>query len=282
MRPETALLALLLAMPAAGDELKSEFGGHLKLGAVAQAYPSDSIIREIAGSDSLGTSLELRLNLAAHSGSWSFDTAWQLVGLHAETLPLTGSPGDERRLLDLTAIIDEGDEHVYLHRLDRLWVGYANDKAVIRLGRQALSWGNGLAYTPMDIVNPFDPATIDTEYKSGDDMLYLQYLQDNGNDVQAAWVARRNPLTGNAGTDVATVAVKYHGFAETGEYDLLIARSYGDTLLGLGYSRSLGGAVWGNDVVVTDTDTGTELQFVTNLLYSWVWFVTWPPTCSSR
>ena len=35
---------------------------------------------------------------------------------------------------------------------------------------------------PMDLMNPFDPATIDTEYKAGDDMLYFQYLQDGGND----------------------------------------------------------------------------------------------------
>ena len=272
MRPELVLLALFLAVPATGDDVTTEFGGHTTLGAVVQSFPSDSVIRAVAGSESLGTSLELRLKLSAHAHRWSLDTAWQRVGLHAKTLALTGPPNDERRLLDLTAIIDEGDEHAYLHRLDRLWVGYANEKAVIRLGRQALSWGNGLAYTPMDIVNPFDPATIDTEYKAGDDMLYLQYLQDNGNDVQAAWVARRNPVTGDAGTDVATVAVKYHGFTGTGEYDLLIAQSYGDTLLGLGYARSLGGAVWGNDVVVTDTDTGTELQLVTNLLYSWVWF----------
>ena len=272
MRPEFVLLALLLALPAAGDDLLTEFGGHTKLGAVAQSYPSDSVIRDLAGSDSLASALELRLNFGAQAGRWSFDSAWQLVGLHAETLPLTGTPSDQRRLFDLTGVIDDGAEHAYLHRLDRLWIGYASEKAVVRLGRQALSWGNGLAYTPMDIVNPFDPAAIDTEYKTGDDMLYLQYLQENGNDVQGAWVARRNPVTGDAESDAATVAVKYHGFAGTSEYDLLVARSYGDTVLGLGYSRGVGGAVWGSDLVVTDTESGAELQFVTNLLYSWVWF----------
>ena len=29
---------------------------------------------------------------------------------------------------------------------------------MVRVGRQALSWGNGLSYAPMDLVNPFDPA----------------------------------------------------------------------------------------------------------------------------
>jgi len=37
-----------------------------------------------------------------------------------------------------------------------------------------LSWGNGLVFSPMDIVNPFDPTAVDTEYKAGDDMLYGQ------------------------------------------------------------------------------------------------------------
>jgi hypothetical protein len=63
----------------------------------------------------------------------------------------------------------------------------------------------------MDLVNPFDPASIDTEYKAGDDMLYVQYLQDNGNDMQAAYVFRRDVLTGDAKSDQATAAIKYQG-----------------------------------------------------------------------
>jgi hypothetical protein len=123
----------------------------------------------------------------------------------------------------------------------------------------------------MDLVNPFNPASIDTEYKAGDDMLYLQYLQNNGNDVQAAYVARRNLASGDVEADEATAAVKYHGFAGEGEFDLLLARGYGDTVLGVGMSHAIGGAVWSADLVVTDTDADTYAQFVTNLMYSWVW-----------
>ena len=81
--------------------------------------------------------------------------------------------------------------------------GRALDQAAdenLRFGRQALSWGNGLFYAPMDLVNPFDPAAIDTEYKAGDDMLYLQYLQDSGNDLQAAVVVRAPAGADHAGT----------------------------------------------------------------------------------
>ena len=60
------------------------------------------------------------------------------------------------------------------------------------------------------------------------------------------------------------------GFAGAGEYDLLVARSYGDPVLGVGVNRGIGGAVWSADLVATDTDDDLYLQFVTNLTYSWI------------
>ncbi len=158
-----------------------------------------------------------------------------------------------------------------LHRLDRLWIGYTTDKTVVRFGRQAISWGNGLFYAPMDLVNPFDPATVDTEYKPGDDMLYVQHLQSNGNDVQAAVVIRRDVVTGDVDSDQATYSAKYHGFAGESEYDLLVAQHYSDTVVGFGGTRSIGGAIVRGDIVVTDTDLDTYLQVVANWSYSWIW-----------
>jgi hypothetical protein len=272
MRYVLAIAALTLPWLATAAEMTTEFGGHAKLRATGQTYPENSVYRDIAGSSALDVLGDLRLNGNARSGYWSFDAAWQLVGLSADTLPFTGLPEDDRRYLDLTAVIDESGDSAILHRLDRISVGYTSEKAVVRLGRQALSWGNGLFYAPMDLVNPFDPAAIDTEYKAGDDMLYLQYLRDSGDDVQAAWVARRDPVTDSAGSEQATAAVKYHGFAAFGEYDLLAAQSYGDAVLGVGFGRGIGGAVWSADLVVTDTDRDTYAQFVINIAYSWTAF----------
>jgi len=124
----------------------------------------------------------------------------------------------------------------------------------------------------MDLVNPFDPAAVDTEYKVGDDMLYAQFLRDSGDDVQGAYVVRRNPVSDDVEADESTVAVKYHGFAGEAEYDLLLAQSYGDTVLGLGGSKSIGGAIWRADLVATRTDDDTYAQLVTNFTYSWNWF----------
>jgi hypothetical protein len=270
MRHSWTLVLLLAAALAAADDNPLDFDGHTKLRGVWQTYPGDSLFRDLAGSSSLDKIGEVRLNLGARASGWSLQADYQLLGIYSEFLSL-GLPNDDRRLFDLTKVITDGSEHAWLHRLDRFWAGYAGKKVVVRAGRQALSWGNGLYFHPLDLVNPFDPTTIDTEYKTGDDMLYAQYLRDNGDDVQAAAVFRRDPLTGERGSDAGTVAVKYHGFAGEKEYDVLVGENLGNPVLGLGAVGSLGGAVVRGDLVITDTDDETQVEFVTNVSYSWMW-----------
>jgi hypothetical protein len=270
MPRSSALLFLLLCVAALADDASYEFGGHTKLRLVGQSYPDDSLFRDLVGSTSLDGAGELRLNFSAKRDGWSFHSDYQLLGLYSEFLPM-GMPNDDRRLFDLTKTITEGSDNALLHRLDRLWFGYAGEKAVIRIGRQALSWGNGLFFAPMDLVNPFDPTTIDTEYKTGDDMVYAQYLRDNGDDIQGATVFRRDPASGDVESDQGTVALKYHGFAGETEYDVLVAEDHGDRVFGLGGAGSLGGAVWRGDVVVTDTESDTVIEVVANLSHSWLW-----------
>lgn len=270
MRPSCVLLLLVAATAAIADGNSYDFGGHSKLRMLAQSYPDDSLFRDLIGTNSIDGAGELRLNSSAKNDKWSLHADYQLIAINSDFLA-AGLPGDDSRLFDLTSVLHDSDKNAVLHRLDRFWVGYAGEKTVVRFGRQALSWGNGLLYAPMDLVNPFDPATIDTEYKTGDDMLYVQYLRDGGDDVQGAVVFRRNVLTGDVESDEATIALKYHGFAGEHEYDVLVAESYGDTVVGVGHVRSIGGAVWRGDVVVTDSNDDTYIELVTNLSYSWVW-----------
>ena len=281
MRPSVGLLLIFAAAVAGANPY--DLGGHTKLRFVGVTFPSDSVLRELSGSNSLDLEGDLRLNFEASGGRWTFDAAYQLIGLYGDRVEYTRDlppaadlffhrfPSDERRLFDLTNVMHDRDKEALLHRLDRLWVGYSSEKAVARFGRQAITWGNGLFYAPMDLVNPFDPATIDTEYKAGDDMLYLQYLQDNGNDLQAAVVVRRDPLGGDVDSEQATSSVKYHGFAGESEYDLLVAEHYDALVVGIGGSHSLGGAVLSGDFVFTDTDADSYWQLVANWTYSWTW-----------
>lgn len=287
MRPEAALLLVLaggVALADGGPAEMVDLGGHTKFRLTDQSFPDDSLLREPYGANALDLGGEFRLSASAKQGPWSFAADYQLFALHGDSVGAAAGvpalslfpgyapyPDDERRLFDLTHVIHEAGDTAVVQRLDRLWAAYTTDRLVIRAGRQALSWGNGLFYAPMDLVNPFDPATIDTEFKTGDDMLYLQYLRGSGDDVQAAIVFRRDPVSGDVRADERTAAVKYHGFVGDREFDLLVADSYGNTVVGLGGVTSAGGAVLRGDLVLTAVGGDTYVEAVANASYSWTW-----------
>ncbi len=277
------LLALMLSLAGAPVGAEVEFGGHVKARLLADGYPAESVFDPLTGSAAAGAETELRANLSLASGPWSLETAWQLFAGSGDRFELsrdlasTGLPGvghlpnDDRRWVDLTGTIRDRNQVAALHRLDRLAVGYTGNNVVLRVGRQAITWGNGLVFSPMDIVNPFDPTAVDTEYKAGDDMFYGQYLRSNGDDFQFAYVLRRDPMTGELESSLATAALKYHGILGDGEYDLLVSNHYDDATISLGGNLSVAGAVLRGDAVWTDTAAGSRLQLVANLSYSWVW-----------
>jgi len=276
-------LLLPLTAPVHAQETTIDFGGRLSYQFILAGYPDDSLIRDLTGSRSLDNNIELRLNLGVDRGPLNLDASYQLIGLFGDTIDftrdlpeslqaLTGRyPQDDARLFDLTHVFRDEGRSAVLNRLDRLSVGYTGEKAVARFGRQALTWGNGMVYTPMDILNPFDPAAVDKEYKLGDDMLYGQYARDNGDDLQGVAVFRRSLETGNVDYEWSSFALKYHGFARSGEYDVLVARHFDDPLVAGGGNVPLGGAVWRGDVVVTLTEAEPVVTAVTSLSYSWVW-----------
>ncbi len=269
------------------ETTRYEYGGDLRTRGSLQTFPDDSAINALTGSSAVDFDGILRLKFGAARSGWDFKTDGQLIVSYGDSVEYTRElveqapgfealfgrlPNDDRRWWNLTETFEDKDKLAVTGRVDRLSIGYTGRSASLRFGRQALSWGNGLFYTPMDIVNPFDPTAVDTEYKVGDDMLYGQYLRGNGDDVQATYVVRRDPLTGDVETDQATIALKYHGFVGSGEIDLLVADQYGEALLGLGGSRDVGGAVWRSDLVLSDTETEDVVaQFVINTSYSWIW-----------
>mgnify|MGYP001824860204 FL=1 len=255
-------------------------GGHAKYFFVLNTFPDDSLFLDYLDTPAIDHNGDVRLKFSGQKDSLSASADYQMILQHGDSVALiSDSPGgvlstirvpnDDFRLLDLTHVIHQGDDTVLTHRLDRLYVDITGQKAVARVGRQAISWGNGMFYTPMDFFNPFDPSAVDKEYKTGDDMLYGQYLLDSGDDIQAVWVVRRD-IDGDVSSDVDSIAAKYHGFMGEYEYDLLISQHFDDVILGAGGIANLGGAVWRGDITLTDTQTEAVMSLVTSLTYSWV------------
>ena len=269
-------LCCALVAPVAANPFER---GHAKGILLSASYPDDSLFRESVGAVANDQGLDLRFNFSAGSGAWQLKADYQVLGLHGDSLELRRTlgnsfvvplplPDDDRRWFDLTGTITDTDDTLLVHRLDRLHLDYTGEKAVLRFGRQAVSWGNGLIYNPVDFFNPFDPAAIDTEYKFGDDMLYGQYLLDSGSDWQFVSVHRRDDA-GDVSTDVQSNAIKFHGFGMDREYDLLLAEHYNDTVVAVGGVANVGDAVLRGDVMLTDTDDGMVTSLVANWSWSW-------------
>jgi len=257
--------------------------GRVSPQAAVTLYPDNSVFRDVYGSTSFYSAFDARVVFGLKHESFSLDADYQLIGIYADQLELTRElppelqvlfrhlPTDRTRLFDLTQVFTDSGKTAALQRLDRLSVGFATDHVVMRFGRQAITWGNGLVFNVMDIFNPFDPAAVDKEFKTGDDMIYGQVLQNNGNDLQGVMVFRRDPITGDAESDQGSLAFKYHHMGSSFEIDALAAQHYGDTLLGVGANLSVGGAVLRGDLVIADTDDDTIGSLTTSYSRSWIW-----------
>lgn len=288
------------------------WGGHLRLRQFFGRVADDNLLAPVSPDLLTDAAQELRLKLKlgpfGPGDRFDFEIHSETVLREGDTLRATrrletlfpgalpdlpsgglfGAPvGDARRLFDLTAV-DEGSQYRATERIDRAVLSWHPDWGSVRVGRQALTWGDGLLFNPMDLFNPFSPSDVERDYKLGDDMVSVQMANVAGGELQLLGVPRRDLATGDVAWDQSSLAAKlHHGVPGTGgnvSGDLLAARHYGRTVLGAGASGTVAGGVWRTNVVWTDLDgtdgrdgapggTGGRSGFVTavaNLDRSWV------------
>lgn len=267
------LVAVLLMMSASARLWAWDYGGHVKYTFNDSEYPDASLASGLGGEQQISQGINTRLLFSQRQQRWSFEAHYELSALHSNSESLqAGQDPDQFRWFDLSHVFEDDSSDFILHRLDRLSLAYSAESLVMRLGRQAVSWGNGLVFHPMDIFNPFQPITIDKDYKTGDDMLYGQWTTSQGNDWQMILLPRRD-ATGDIEQSQSSLAFKYHGISGGSDVDVLLAQHYDQPLFGIGYSRALGEALWRLDITHNRSDNDGEItSFITNLDYSWIWF----------
>ena len=287
MRCFTAILMLVCASTCCAYADEWEFRGHLKYQLTQAMYERDDLYAVYGDDDPTDHEIDFRFNAEKRRGRWDARIHYELLALGGDSLETrralsaagllpsiacTGLPSDDRRLFDLTHEITDKKRLAGVYRLDRFSVGYSGERMVMRAGRHVVSWGNGLAFNPLDIFNPFSPTAVDKDYKTGDDMLYGQWLFDSGDDLQAIILPRRDPVSHDVESDQGSFVLKYHGMKAGIDYDLLAARHFDEPLFGIGLAKDWHGAVWRLDVSVTElSDGGHATSLVTNLDRSWTW-----------
>jgi hypothetical protein len=263
-----------------------KFGGHAKYQYSVTDYRADDLSAALGANPARDQDLDMRLKLDGGAGPWDASVHYEFLADHGDSVSVrrsaaalgvagagTGLPDDRRRLFDLTDTVIDRDRTAAVQRLDRFVVGYREGGRSVRFGRQALSWGNGLVFQPLDFINPFAPTAIDKEYKTGEDMLYTQIAFPSATDLQAIVVPRRDLATHDIEGSESTYAVKFRSRAGGADLDLLGARHFDENLVGFGLARSVGGAVWRLDGLYVDVNhtRSDAWSIVTNLDYSWIW-----------
>lgn len=277
----------LFATPAWAADEGWKLGGHLKYQLNSTNFTSDDAAALYGDDPAHDQALDVRFKSEWRGRGWDFTAHYEVLTLSGDSVETrrtlgalgflasdrSGLPNDRTRLLDLSDDFIDRPRTVAVHRLDRFLLGYSTGTATLRLGRQAMSWGNGLAFQVFDFVNPFSPIAIDKDYKTGEDMLYGQWQSAERGDAQLLLLPRRDPSTRRLDPERASQALKLHTRAVDFDIDVLAARHYDQTLLGVGMVRSIGGAVWRWDILHTDIP-GRDAVWsqLSNLDYSWALF----------
>ncbi|MBW2664184.1 MAG: hypothetical protein JRD93_19965 [Deltaproteobacteria bacterium] len=277
------------------NNIDAQWGGHIKIrGSVL--WPDEESYSQPASADPYYDGLtKMRLKSKFFFGEWgNFETHYEAIlsggdsrrkgkaleqlypNLFSAGVITRDSISDKHRLMDLTKSIDEDDNYIIYHRIDRLCLTLLPKWGVVHMGRQVVTWGNGLLFNPMDIFNPFSPSDIEREYKIGDDMVSTQFPIKKTGDLQLLYVPRREQVSGNVEWNQSSLAGKLHFAQGVTEFDIMAAKHYKDTLIGFGSAGYLGNTAWRLDSTWTFLDKNREndnyLSFVANMDYSWVWW----------
>jgi|TARA_B100000315_G_scaffold260445_1_gene321958 hypothetical protein len=249
----------------------------LKLFGTASFLPAHDVQRQLAGTPAWDLNGDMRIMFRHEWGAVRLLVDHSTTLLSGDTFAFANAPqttldqslvDDDARIMDLTFDLEDGGRHRSLHRLDRLALQYRKGRWAVNVGRQAVSWGNGMVFSPMDLFNPFAPTVVDQDHKAGDDMILVERLFSSGNDLQLLVVGRRD-LSGDITGQAASVASKWHAFIGNAELELLAAKHFSDRVVAIATRLPLGGAMLRSDIVATRLrHSDTKISAVVNLDYS--------------
>jgi hypothetical protein len=230
-------------------EVEYDLSGHLKLRSSYYDF-SENSISDLSGAEKGSLqdyNLRLRSFILYEDSSFLAEADINGIGGSSKSAlesVLIGRPlleNDDRRLLNLSTT--EGDQSFSrTSRFDRLFYRYQKENLDFKLGRQAFSFGNGLAFSVLDVFNPFSPVAFDREYKIGEDIASISYQITSNLNLLLLGVGRRNDqnsITADASSYGAFLNFEGEGIGFSG----VISKHIGQTFLGAGFSKEISGAV---------------------------------------
>lgn len=242
----------------------TDFDVRIKAFSSLGLLPDHDAQRALQGSPVSDSSLDMRMMLKQRIGPVDLIAHHSAVVLHGDRVALNLGTNasldqtvvdDRRRRWRWSWDIEDGPRHQSFHRLDRLALEWQVGNWGFTAGRQAVSWGGGIVFQPMDLFSPFSPTVVDRDYKAGDDLILIDRLLSNGHDLQFLHVARTDEFS-DVTQEVASTALKWHGYWGALEFELLVAEHYDRRIYGAALRLPVGPALIRTDIVASENQVG--------------------------
>lgn len=121
------------------------------------------------------------------------------------------------------------------HRLYRAAVNVSVGDVDLRIGRQRIAWGTGRFWSPLDVLNPLNPAALEREERMGVDAVLLE--RKFGPLSRIDFVHAPSHLAGRTAT-----ALHWHDNAKGLDYSLIGGKVPGARLIGVDLAGQVGQA----------------------------------------
>lgn len=246
------MIALVLAGALAaetGEEPKGsvEIHGDLKSFFTASVPYEHALMPEAPSGQGV---FDARLKLDAAWGeglSFQFhQTATAITGSASQaSVTQTGVGLTAPEVVDLSWVATDEDL-VFRGRVDRLALKWSLPGVDLTVGRQPISFGHALVFTPLDLVNPFNPAFIDQEYKPGVDALRVDAYAGVSSQLTLAAA-----YAGSWDREGLVVAAYGQSTIRVTDLGLFVASVRGDAVFGTSVVSSVGPVGVTSDVALT-------------------------------
>ena len=275
----SSLVLLFCLSSGSGHALEADV--RFKWFTTSSKLPAHDVQNEVIDSPSVNSTGDLRMMLRQDAGPFRFLVDYSLILQNGDAIMQQSAQdsaldqtviSDRNRWVNATWEVEDGSgtHHQSLHRLDRAAIQFQQGDWGVTLGRQAVSWGSGRVFQPMDPFNPFSPTVVDRDYKAGNDLLLVERLFDNGHDMQLLHIARRDDDY-HVTNDVSSTAFKWHGLMRDSEFEVLIAQHYRRGMGGVTLRVPIGGAMIRSDVMASELADGTwSVSGIVNADYSFM------------
>ncbi len=248
------VIALLLASPASAQASDVTLRGHIK-GFFVGMLPYEHLImpEDPVGSATLNARMVFE---ARPAPGLLFEVHPQLnVGIGGTTLGTfsTGVGKDAPEAVPLTVEVTEGDSFSTIFRIDRASMAWELGRFRLTAGRQPVTFGQGQVFTPLDLVAPFTPTTLDTSYKPGVDSLRADLFVGMAGRISAVAA-----YLGEWGPEGSAFVLQGQGTIVTVDLGGFAGLLYGEPVFGLSVYAPIGPIGLYGDLALTVTDPEEE------------------------